>query len=206
MKTLFQILWLCSAICLWRGTTAELNEWIIRDSNSRVCMKMEMDAVILHPIYDIASAVPADAQIVGDFTTCPEETAVFELTWVDKGFDWDIALHFDIVAQSYKLSRFSGTVVYEDGTIPRSWSYVEFSYPKAPWSRSMTCDLFITARARFMNLRWQPYAQLAGGDYGQGKECDHGKWTPVAIFFCIFVILFAIISSIFLYSIINAGG
>lgn len=58
----------------------------------------------------------------------------------------------------------------EDGSVRRRWSYVEYSYPMAALGDSMSCNLLVTARTRFIDYQWQPFAQEAEGEYGPGKN------------------------------------
>ncbi|PIK45072.1 hypothetical protein BSL78_18059 [Apostichopus japonicus] len=188
---------------LWDTTIGAPQEWDVI-AGGLTCMKMKMDAVVVHPIYDIASEVPKDANITS-YSECPEDTAIFEATWVDKGFVWKFALQFKENQNNYFLERFYGVVKNEDGSVRRRWSYVEYSYPMAALGDSMSCNLLVTARTRFIDYQWQPFAQEAGGEYGPADECDR-RLPPVAVFFCVFISVLAVVVSFVLYIIINAGS
>lgn len=180
----------------------DLPRWYIR-TGMEICTLIEMDAVIQHPVSkEVRSPIPLDAEVVGgeNVTECDEDVQTMTLAWSDQGYDWEISLRFEASDKSYALTNFSG-VVSGDG-YNRSWSYREYSYPSAPTSDSIQCDLLILLGGRFENIRWQPFAQKTENSFGPPNQCQILE-TSGGVKFLFFVILALTVVAALVISLFN---
>ncbi|XP_071838047.1 uncharacterized protein [Apostichopus japonicus] len=168
--------------------------WTITDSNNETCSLMQMEASISHPIFDVEVTVPMEAE-TSVYETCPTDDVDFNLTWTAEGFKWHISLQFQVSSDSktYTLLRYTGYAEGEDGSNRRDWDYTEYSYPTVAIKEHFACSLFVAIRARFENVRWQPFANLNDGEFGTGQECVKGLSGGTS--FAIFIVAIIAIAS-----------